>query len=159
MAAGLRIGFLAAPLAAGDIVRQQMIIGGRPVALALEVARRWIESDVADRVLSRIRSELAARRDIASEVLDGYTFQCEPGSLYVWLALPSPWRPAEFAAAAQANGVKVTPGAAFAMDQTTPRAVRANLGPASSREALREGLKRLRQLLDRGPVEEFQTMA
>src|SRR5205085_2628926 len=56
MAAGLRIGFMALPQgSAGDIVRQQMIIGGRPVSLSLEVARRWIEAGIADRILSRIR--------------------------------------------------------------------------------------------------------
>jgi DNA-binding transcriptional MocR family regulator len=160
MAAGLRIGFMGVPLGAGaDIVRQQMIIGGRPVSLALEVARRWIESGVADGVLSRIRAELLARRTVALEVLDGHAVQCEPGSMYVWLTLPPAWRAPEFAAAAQANGVKLTPGAAFAMDHAVPRAVRASLGPAPSQEALRDGLKRLRKLLDRGPVEEFQTMA
>jgi DNA-binding transcriptional MocR family regulator len=158
MAPGLRIGFMAAPLAS-DIVRQHMIIGGRPVGLALEVARRWIESGEADRILTRIRGELVARRGLALEILDGYSAQCEPGALYLWLALPSPWRASEFAAAAQANGVRLTPGTAFAMDHTSPRAVRATLGPASSREALRDGFERLRSLLDRGPVEEFQTMA
>jgi len=37
--------------------------------------------------------------------------------------------------------------------------VRASLGPAASKDTLRQGLERLRRLLDRGPVEEFQTMA
>ena len=69
MAAGLRIGFMALPQgSAGDIVRQQMIIGGRPVSLSLEVARRWIEAGIADRILSRIRGELLARRAVALDV-------------------------------------------------------------------------------------------
>src|SRR5439155_13667260 len=160
MAAGLRIGFMALPQgSAGDIVRQQMIIGGRPVSLSLEVARRWIEAGIADRILSRIRGELLARRAVALEVLAGHALRCEPGAMYAWLSLPPHWRPAEFAAAAQSSGVKLTPGAAFAMDHTAPRAVRVCLGPAPSREALRDGFERLRKLLDRGPVEEFQTMA
>jgi len=144
---------------AGDIVRQQMIIGGRPVSLSLEVARRWIESGIAGRILGRIRSELLARRAVALEILAGYTLKCEPGAMYAWLTLPPQWRPAEFAAAAQSNGVKLTPGAAFAMDHTAPRAVRLCLGPAPSHEVLRDGLERLRRLLDRGPADEFQIMA
>jgi DNA-binding transcriptional MocR family regulator len=79
--------------------------------------------------------------------------------MYVWLMLPGHWRTAEFAAAAQTTGVKLTPGAAFAMDHTQPRAVRVCLGPPPSRDILKDGLERLRTLLDRGPVEEFQTMA
>ena len=65
----------------------------------------------------------------------------------------------ESGAAAQTTGVRLTPGAAFAMDHTAPRAVRLCLGPAPSHEILRDGLERLRRLLDRGPADEFQTMA
>ena len=46
---------------------------------------------------------------------------------------------AEFAAAAQTSGVKLTPGAAFAMDHTAPRSVRICLGPAPTGEILRDG--------------------
>jgi DNA-binding transcriptional MocR family regulator len=160
MAAGLRIGFMALPSEAGsEVVRQQLIVGGRPVGLALEVARHWIDNGIADRILSSIKSELLARRELAVEILDGYSAQCEPGAMYVWLGLPSPWRAAEFAAAAHTVGVKLTPGPAFAMDHAAPRAVRATLGPAASQDALRDGLVKLRKLLDRGPVEDFQTMA
>jgi DNA-binding transcriptional MocR family regulator len=160
MAAGLRVGFMALPLeAGGDVVRQQMIVGGRPVGLSLEVARRWIEGGVADRILAAIRKELAERRAIALDILAGHQVHCEPGAMYVWLTLPAHWRPVEFAAAAHTKGVRLTPGPAFAMNHAAPNAVRASLGPAASKEALRQALERLSRLLDRGPVEEFQTMA
>ena len=90
MAAGLRVGFMALPLGAGgEVIRQQMIVGGRPAGLTLEVARRWIEGGVADRVLAAIRKELAERRVIALDVLGGHQVRCEPGAMYIWLTLPA----------------------------------------------------------------------
>jgi DNA-binding transcriptional MocR family regulator len=160
MAPGLRVGFMALPSGSvADVVRQQLILGGRPVSLAVELARRWIESGAAERILRAIRAETKARRDIALDVLARHELSCGAGALYLWLALPGRWRPAEFANAAQAIGIKMTPGTAFAMDHAAPNRVRLCFGPAASREALRDGLQRLRGLLDRGPVEEFQTMA
>ena len=160
MAAGLRVGFMALPPGSGvDIVRQQMIIGGRPVSLALEVARRWIESDIAERILGAIRAELLARRKLALEVLAGHSLQCAPGAMYVWLTLPARWRASEFAAAAQTSGLKLTPGTAFAMNPASPDKVRVCLGPAPSQHSLRAGLERLRKVLEASPAEEFQTMA
>jgi DNA-binding transcriptional MocR family regulator len=79
--------------------------------------------------------------------------------MYAWLTLPQHWRASEFAAAAQSDGVRLTPGAAFAMDHTQPRAVRISFGCPPTREVVKDGLDRLRRLLDRRPVEEFQTMA
>jgi DNA-binding transcriptional MocR family regulator len=140
-------------------VRQQLILGGRPVSLSVELARQWVESGAAERILRAIWTESKARREIALDVLGRDELSCEPGALYLWLALPGRWRPAEFANAAQALGIKMTPGTAFAMDHAAPNRVRLCLGPASSREALRDGLQRLRALMERGPVEEFQTMA
>jgi DNA-binding transcriptional MocR family regulator len=160
MAPGLRVGFMALPSGSvSDVVRQQLILGGRPVSLSVELARQWVESGAAERILRAIWTESKARREIALDVLGRHELSCEPGALYLWLALPGRWRPAEFANAAQALGIKMTPGTAFAMDHAAPNRARLCLGPASSREALREGLQRLRALMERGPVEEFQTMA
>ena len=64
------------------------------------------------------------------------------------------------ALAALSSGIKVTPGTAFAMDPTVQQnAVRACFGPAPSREAVREGFVKLRELIDKCPVEDCHTMA
>ena len=144
--------------AGGEVIRQQMIVGGRPVSLSLEVARRWIEDGVADRILAAIREELAPA---ASWRL---TFSAAIGPVrtgsHVCLADP----PGSLAAGGICgrrpdNGVKLTPGPAFAMDHT--HQVRS--GPAWScrrRESpAARDWKGCARLLDRGPVEEFQTMA
>ncbi|CAN5218351.1 PLP-dependent aminotransferase family protein [soil metagenome] len=161
MAPGLRVAFIAPPPGAAEALnRQQMVIGGRPTALAAEVARRWLDSGVAERALVAIRQELAARREIVLEVFRGLDFACNPGAMSVWTQLPARWKPGEFASATQAMGVKVTPGNAFAMDPLTPhQAFRACLGPTHNRASLKDGLARLRALMEQGRADEFQNMA
>ena len=158
---GLRIAFTLPPAGrAEEIMRKQMAIGGRPTALAGEVARHWIESGVADKVLGNIRSELAARRQIVMETFGDEALACPPGAMFVWLSLPASWRPTDFASAAQAIGIKVSPGSAFAVDPAAPHhAVRACLGPAQSRVLLRDGLEKLARLRQQDAVMEFQTIA
>ena len=158
---GLRIAFTLPPEGrTEDIVRKQMVIGGRPTALAGEVARHWIASGVADKVLAGIKSELAARRQIVIETFGNQQPACPPGAMFAWLDLPASWRPADFASAAQAIGIKVTPGSAFAIDPMAPhQAVRVCLGPAPSRIMLRDGLEKLARLRERGTMAEFHTIA
>lgn len=161
MAPGLRVAFIAPPPGAADVLnRQQMVIGGRPAALSVEVARRWHETGVADRALAAIKAELAARRQIVLDAFNGLDFACHPGAMYVWTTLPPHWKPGEFASAAQAMGIKVTPGSAFAMDpHSAHHAFRACLGPAYSRGTLKDGLERLRKLMEQSGDHECQTMA
>jgi DNA-binding transcriptional MocR family regulator len=158
---GLRMAFTVPPEGrTEEMIRKQMQIGGRPTALAGEVARHWIDSGAADRVLDRIKSELGARREIVRETFGEKQPACPPGSMFIWLDLPPSWRPSDFAAAAQAIGIKVTPGGAFAMDAGAPhQAIRACLGPAPSRIMLRDGLEKLARLREQGTMAEYQTIA
>lgn len=80
--------------------------------------------------------------------------------MFVWLSLPPHRNPIEFAAMAQARGVKVTPGGAFAVDRKTPHnAVRVCIGPAPTHERLRHGLAIIDQLVDEEPAQHYQTIA
>jgi DNA-binding transcriptional MocR family regulator len=80
--------------------------------------------------------------------------------MFAWITLPRYWRPADFAAAALAAGIKVTPGTAFAMDPSVQQnAIRACFGPAPSQDAVRDAFARLRTLIDKCPVEDCHTMA
>jgi DNA-binding transcriptional MocR family regulator len=160
-APGLRMAFMAPPPGATEAInRQQMIVGGRPNALSAELARRWIESGVADRALIAIRKELNLRRGVALEHLKGLQVNCAPGSMFAWISLPRYWRPSDFAAAALTAGIKVTPGTAFAMDPSVQQnAIRACFGPAPSQEAVRDAFEKLRVLIDKCPVEDCHTMA
>jgi DNA-binding transcriptional MocR family regulator len=160
LAPGLRVGFVATPQGAADaLAAQQMIVGAR-VTLTAEIARLWIADGTAERVLKDIRNELALRRLIALKALGRYQPSCAPGALFLWLPVPEPWRAGELARAAETRGLKVTPGSAFAVGRrASDQGVRICLGPSEDREALKQGLGRLDQLIGEGPAETFRVMA
>jgi DNA-binding transcriptional MocR family regulator len=161
LAPGLRVGFLVGPEGRGDaLIRQQTVAGGRSVGLAAEVARHWIESDTADRILSAIIAENAGRRDIARDVFRNRDFQCSPGAPFLWLRLPEQWEPGDFARTVLDRGVKISPGTAFAMDRRADdRAVRVCFGGAPSRQELRQALLTIDAALDDDPAERFNQVA
>lgn len=161
LAPGLRVGFLIGPEGREDnLVRQQTVAGGRSVGLAAEVARHWIESDTAGRILSAIIEENAARRSIAREVFRSREFRCNPGASYMWLKLPDQWEPGDFVRSCLDRGVKITPGTAFAIDRRADdRAVRVCFGGASQGEELRQALILINGVLDENPVEHFTQVA
>ena len=161
VAPGLRIGMLVTPEGATDaMVRQQRITGGRAAGMMAELARIWIDNGVADRTLAQIKRELAIRREITLEVIGRRNLACSPGAMFAWLSLPARWVPTEFAAMAQSQGVKVTPGPAFAVDRTAPhQAVRLCIGSPPSTERLRQGLSIIDRLIDEAIDERYQSMA
>ena len=162
VAPGLRCGFLATPAGMADaIARQQMVAGARTTSLAVEVARHWAASGKMDGVLREIRTELAARQAIVTETLAGAETRTAPGSLFFWLPVPGQWRPSEFAAAAEEQGIRITPGATFAIGRNhqADQAVRVSIGAVRSREDLKEGLMRIRRLLGEHPGDGFRAMA
>jgi DNA-binding transcriptional MocR family regulator len=161
VAPGLRIGMVVTPEGATDaMVRQQRITGGRAAGMMAELARIWIENGVADGTLSQIKRELAVRRDVLFEAIGHRNPVCSPGAMFAWLPLPSRWVPTEFAALAQARGVKITPGPAFAIDRTAPhQAVRLCIGSPPSADRLRDGLAIIDRLVDEEVAEHYQAMA
>ena len=161
LAPGLRVGFLLGPEGREDtLIRQQTVAGGRAVGLAAEVARHWIDSDAADRILTGIVAENAARRSLALDLFRSRDCQCNPGAPFLWLRLPDHWGPGDFARAALERGVKITPGTAFAIDRRSDdRAVRVCFGGAASLGELRTALEILNTLLDDDPAEQLKPVA
>ncbi len=161
LAPGLRAGFLIGPEGREDaLVRQQTVAGGRSVGLAAEVARHWIESDTADRVLTAIIAENAVRREVAREVFRARDILCNPGAPFLWMKLPDQWEPGDFVRAMRDRGVKISSGTAFAIDRRADdRAVRICFGGATSREELRNALVSVNTLLDEEPEDRFNQVA
>jgi DNA-binding transcriptional MocR family regulator len=161
LAPGLRIGFVAAPRGRAQLLKtQQKSAGARVTGLTAEVARYWIETDIADNLLSRVIAELSDRRRIFQEVFEGSAFMCEPGAPYAWLTLPSAWSGMRFAAAAFARNIKVTPGAAFALSaKANDRAIRLSLGQPPSADSLRATLETIRALMNEQPADDFMPVA
>jgi DNA-binding transcriptional MocR family regulator len=161
LAPGLRVGFVATPAGKSDaLMRHQTVASGRAVGLAAEVARNWIESDTAEKVLSAIIAENAARRALALEIFKDHTVSCKPGAPFLWLKLPEYWEPGELARAALDRGVRVTSGSAFAIDRRADvQGVRVCFGGQVSREGLRRALLTIDTLLGEPPDEELHSVA
>jgi DNA-binding transcriptional MocR family regulator len=161
LAPGLRVGFVATPAEMAEaLALQQMICGARVGSVAAEMARIWTGDGTAERVLSDIRNELSIRRLVALNALGSLRPHCAPGALFLWLPIPEPWRPGDFARAAEARGVRVTPGSAFAVGRrASDHAVRVCFGLVESRQILIEGLKHIDRLLSEEPPEGFRALA
>lgn len=158
---GLRVGFVATPAGvAGHVTRHLAVAGGRCAGLAAEIARQWIGSDTADRILNAIITENATRRQLALTVLSGRNVLCAPGSCFLWLKLPEQWTPGDLARELDDRGVRVTPGTAFAVDRRADdQAVRICFGGTASRDQFGKALATVNQLLDQDPAERFNHVA
>ena len=118
--------------------------------LTAALATQWILDGSADRLLQGVRNEARLRHRMARDILAGRYSGAGDG-LHVWLALPAYWSPAQFARAADGEGIAVTPAEAFATGGTTVNAIRISLGSIRDRGRLQAGLQRLSHLLARRP--------
>lgn len=161
LAPGLRIGFVAAPPGRADLFRmQQRVASGRAIGLTAEVARYWMETDIADHLLRRIIDELAARRAIFLDAFQGMSFRCEPGAASAWLPLSSAWSAGRLASHLRANDIKVTPGSAFSLGgRAQDRAIRVCFGHAHSRDDLRRAFAEIRRTMENPPEDDFTPVA
>lgn len=159
-APGLRCGFVACPPDRfAEVLRALDASSGKPAPLAAELGRRWIEDGTAERILTQVRAELRARADLACSLLAGASFTSAPGSLYLWLRLPEPWRPSDFVAAALERDVLITPAQPFAFQSRhEERAVRLCLGGPADRASLQAGLERLAALLRQAPAARYESL-
>lgn len=157
---GLRVGYAAGPAAAtarlSAAVRATCWMSA---PLTCEIASRWIRDGTADRILETRQHAAATRRAVALDILGPWDVACPPGSIFLWLRLPEPWRSADFALEAQRRGVALTPVQASTVSRDfEPHAVRVCLGAAKTNEQLAQGLTVLAELLDAGVTDSFSTV-
>lgn len=154
MAPGLRVGWMAAPPALierfADALHAFSVNNPR---LNQEIVRQWIEDGTADMLVERLREEASIRNAMAAEIMEGLTMRSHPASLHCYLELPEPWQPNDFTNQALGQGVRIASCTSFVPDNRTnpPPWVRISLAPSPDRNQLSEGLRRLRNLLERGP--------
>jgi DNA-binding transcriptional MocR family regulator len=153
VAGGLRVAFVASP--PEQMERLELGITATTwmaSPLCAEIASAWILDGTADVTMRRKRAEAARRNEMARVLLAGREFAGLNNGYFIWLALPEPWRAADFERAAALRGVVVIAGEAFALGQTpAPAAVRVSLSAARSRQELEQGLKVLAELLGEVP--------
>lgn len=158
---GLRVGIVVAPRGQERLMRSCLRSSPlRTVGITGEIARYWIESDIASTILIRTRNELSARRAAFIEVFKNQKFRCEPGAPYAWLELPEHWTPGAFVSALLQRRVRVTGGTAFQMGARLPsRHVRVCFGHPNSGWHSRSGFEIIRDLMQEEPDDDFTPIA
>ncbi|MDD2867088.1 PLP-dependent aminotransferase family protein [Neomegalonema sp.] len=156
LAAGLRVGALIAPKhKISAAARYLRVLNYHTSTLTTGLLTEMIRSGAADRVLRAVRVEVAARAAMARRALGEWDLRAPEAASFAWLPLGGDWRTSDFAMRALNAGVRVaTDESCYLLRHATPgapRGVRLALGPAPDREALSEGLGRLRAILQEGP--------
>jgi len=153
LAAGLRLGYIAAP--AEYVARIAAAIRSSvwmAPPLIAEIVTRWIRDGTAARLAEVCRQDVRRRQVRAMQILGGYDIETHPASFHLWLHLPEPWRWADFVAAAEKRGVRITPPDVFVAGRAAaPHAVRVGLSAIESDARLESGLSRLAELLASPP--------
>ena len=161
LAPGLRIGFVVAPESQERSLRAHVrTMASRTVGITGEIARYWIETDIAETILNRTRSELAILRGSFMEVFKGCNFRSEPGAPYAWLELPEQWNASRFAVTLGAEKIKVTPGSAFQLiPNLSSRHVRICFGTSVENFKVRKAFETIRVVMREQDEDEFTPVA
>ena len=114
------------------------------------LATQWIFDGSAHELMTGVRKEARLRHWMARDILAGRYSGAGDG-LHIWLKLPEYWSASEMAAAAQAQGIAVTPAQAFSMDNHSLNSIRVSLGNIKQRSHLQTGLQRISCLLAQRP--------
>jgi len=142
VAAGLRIGIVAAPPAMIPALELAIrVTSWNTPSLTVALACRWIESGEVDALEDGKRCDARERQRVARSVLRGCDVTSHPSSYYLWLNLPQGMRADEVVAQLQGNGVSAVTAAPFATTRHVPQALRLAIGSVS--------LKRLKIALEK----------
>ena len=161
LAPGLRIGFVVTPQGQERSLKAHVrTMASRTVGITGEIARYWIETDVADTILNRTRRELATLRASFMEVFKGCNFRCESGAPYAWLELPEQWNASRFVVTLGAENIKVTPGSAFQLiPNLSSRHIRVCFGTSIENFRVRKAFEIIRRLMRDQDEDEFTPVA
>lgn len=148
-----RLGYLVSPPALVERLENTlhtMTLGASPIVG--ELVTSLIVNNTANEIAARTLRETERRYAIAMEVLGGSGLRAHPASIHMWLRLPEPWNPNDFAATARRNAVAVVSSTNFAVDNVTVEpAVRVSLACGASHQVLRKGLALLAEILATRP--------
>lgn len=129
VAAGLRVGFVAAPPTLVPALEQaQRASTWNTPSVVVALACRWIESGEVDALEDAKRRDARQRQTLARRVLRGCTLRAHPSSYYLWLTLPEGLRADPVVSALHREGVLLSSAEPFATTACVPQALRVALG-------------------------------
>ena len=128
--AGLRLAYVVAPdtKAVWPFVSAMRANNVMASPLMMALATRWIEDGTADAILRFIRSEAAARQEMAAAILTKESFSADPIAFNLWLPLAHGWTRSTFGSHMRTSGIGVVASDAFTVDSAPQEAVRVCLG-------------------------------
>lgn len=152
VAAGLRVGYLAAPTAlVGKIAGALRASCWMASPLAAEIGAHWVLDGTAESLRARQRIETQQRKAMVGPLLDGFQVRSADGCCHFWIALPDPWRASELALELERQGVLVKAAEAFAVGrQAVPQCLRASISSVPSEAALIAAFRRLSDVIREG---------
>ncbi|AWM02954.2 PLP-dependent aminotransferase family protein [Bradyrhizobium amphicarpaeae] len=141
IAPALRVAYLVTPdnAAQQDMRTCLQATVQMPAPLMVALVTHWIETGIADRIITAIRNEAVGRQQLAQRALKGFQFLAKPAAHHLWLRLPE--NRSDVAGYLLRNGLAVVAADAFTVDGTPPNAARVSLGAARNRAELTEALR------------------
>lgn len=151
VATGLRVGFVAAPLAwVPKIERAIRATTWNTPGVMTAIACGWMEDGTVARLEAQKRQDAMARQAIAAQVLGGLRLVHHPASYFVWLPLAEEIRADKVAMALMTELVSVSTAEPFATTIQIPHALRLALGSVEL-DALRDALEKVRRVIEAQP--------
>ena len=149
MAPGLRVGYLEASATWLDKVAASIRADCWMVApLMPEIVTRWLESGLADQLVTRQRQAIHERLRLAVRCLQGLEYRSAPDLAHLYMPLPAPWTVPRFTTALRQGGVLVRTMDHFSAGRSMPpSAVRVSLNATPSADQLQAGLQVLARVL------------
>lgn len=150
VAAGLRVGFVAAPLSrVAALERTIRATTWNTPGVLTAIATAWIEDGTVARLEVQKRKDAQARQALADELLAGLRTVRHPSSFFLWLPLPEEARADQIAMMLMREQISVSTAEPFATSVHVPHAIRLALGSVDM-ETLRTALVKVQRVL--GPL-------
>lgn len=129
VAAGLRVGMLAAPPPLLPALQQAIrITSWQTASISTALGCLWIESGHVDALEDAKRADAHARQALARRVLRACDLVAHRNSYFTWLRLPAGQRAEPLAAELEREGIRVNTAQPFAATARVPQALRLALG-------------------------------
>ncbi|AVJ22944.1 MULTISPECIES: PLP-dependent aminotransferase family protein [Pseudomonas] len=147
VATGLRVGFIAAPMAwVSGLERTIMATTWNVPGVMSAIAVGWLEDGTVTQLEAQKRADAQARQALAAQVLRGVKTISHPSSYFLWLPLAEDARADQVAMTLQRAGISVSTAEPFAISAQVPHALRLALGSVPM-AALREALVTVRKVV------------
>lgn len=147
IATGLRVGFIAAPLA--QVPALERIIRAttwNTPGVMTAIACGWLDDGTVTVLEEQKRSDAMARQALAAEVLKGLRYIAHPASYFLWLPLPEDVRADQMVVELMQQQISVTSAEPFSVSSNTPHALRLALGSVDM-DVLRQALLAVRTIV------------